>query len=332
MGLSTRLAWSVQQEAWPLREPFHINGYAFTHADVIVVTVDDGEFVGRGEGAGVYYRGETPATMAADVARAFDLRPDLDRQTLQSILPPGGARAALDAALWDIEAHRAGQPVWQLAGVGEPRPARTTITLGVAGIASTVAAAIAQTDAVALKLKLAGDGQDEQRIREVRAIRPDVWLAVDANQALDRTSLLDLAQTLVDCAVSLVEQPLAVGREADLRDLRFPVPLAADESFQDIADLSRMAESFQVVNIKLDKCGGLTEALRIADEAEHLGLGVMAGTMITTSLGLAPAFVLAQRCAIADLDGPTFLAADRTPAAIYRDGHVVIPADLWGGA
>jgi len=331
MERSGKLAWSVRQESWQLREPFHIKNYVFTHGDVVTVTLEDGDATGQGEAAGVYYRDETPAGMAAEIERTLTANPALDRDSLQQLLPPGGARYALDSALWALEAKRRKIPVWRLAGVGEPKPVRTTFTLGVDSVERTAAAATASVRARALKLKLAGDGDDAARIHAVRAARPDVWIGVDANQALDRAALLDLIPACVDCGVGLIEQPLPVGHEEDLRGLSLPIPLAADESFQSLADLDRIAGLFQVVNIKLDKCGGLTEALKIATEAERLGIGVMAGTMITTSLGLAPAFVLAQRCDIADLDGPTFLAEDRSPPAHYADGDVVVPMALWGG-
>jgi len=326
------LSWSVRQESWPMRAPFQIKGYAFTHADVVVVTLADGVFVGRGEASGVYYRGETTAGMAEQVDRALRAHPDLDRQSLQSVLPPGGARNALDCAFWALESQQQGMPVWQLCGIGEPSPVRTTFTIGVADIERTVAAANGYEQARALKLKLAGDGNDAARIQAVRRARPTAWLGVDANQALDVGSLISLAPTLVECGVALVEQPLSIGCEEELRGLDFPIPLAADESFQCLADLSRIAGMFQVVNIKLDKCGGLTEALRIVDAAGQYGLGIMAGTMITTSLGLAPAFVLAQRCDIADLDGPVFLREDRDDPVRYRDGSIDVPPGLWGAA
>jgi L-alanine-DL-glutamate epimerase-like enolase superfamily enzyme len=270
--------------------------------------------------------------MAEQIERTLGAHPDLDRQSLQAVLPAGGARNALDCAFWAIEAQRQGVPVWQLCGIAEAVPVRTTFTIGVTDIDRTVAAATAYGQARALKLKLAGDGDDAARIRAVRLARPTVWLGVDANQALDLASLASLAPTMVECGVALVEQPLPIGREQELRGIDFPIPLAADESFQCLADLERMAGLFQVVNIKLDKCGGLTEALRIVDAAGQFGIAVMAGTMITTSLGLAPAFILAQLCDIADLDGPVFLSEDRADPARYRDGCVEVPLALWGGA
>ena len=324
------LTWEIRQEAWPMREAFHIKGYSFTHADVVTVTIDSGGTRGSGEAAGVYYHDETVAGLAAQIDRTLRDNPRLDRAALQTLLPPGGARNALDCALWAIEAQQRGLPVWQLVGIERPVPILTTFTLGVTSINRTVAAAKGYSRARALKLKLGGDGIDDARIRAVRAARPDVWLGVDANQAFDRRALLDLVPVLVECEVALIEQPLPVGSEEELRGLDLPIPLAADESFQSAADLPRMAGIFQVVNIKLDKCGGLTEALRIVDAAPQFGLGVMAGTMITTSLGLAPAFLLAQRCSIADLDGPVFLSEDRPMPARYHDGYIEIPGDLWG--
>jgi len=255
---------------------------------------------------------------------------DLDRAALPERLPPGGARNALDCALWDLEARRAGEPVWRLAGLPQPRPLRTTCTIGVAAPEAMGRRAVTLSAARALKLKLNGDGQDAQRIRAVRAARPDVWLGVDANHGFDLPGLAGLAATLVDCDVRLVEQPLTVGQEDELRELGFPVPLCADESVQSGADLEALVGRFQVINIKLDKCGGLTEGLAMVERARALGFKVMVGNMTCTSLGCAPAFLLAQVCDLADLDGPMFLRADRAEAVRYRDGDIHCEPDVWG--
>jgi L-Ala-D/L-Glu epimerase len=325
------LSGTVNIESWPLREPLQIKGYVFPNADVVTVTLSDGIHQGRGEAAGVYYRGETPEQMCRDIEAELASPGPLDRTTLASRLAPGGARNALDCALWDLAARQAGQPVWRLAGLAPPRPLRTTLTFGVSSVAATARAVAGARSAKALKLKLAGDEDDARRILAVRAERPDVWLAVDANQALDLAGLLELAGPLVDAGVAMVEQPLPIGEDYRLAGLDFPIPLAADESIQSSAYLSGLHGLYQVINIKLDKCGGLTEGLAMARVARNLGFKVMVGGMACTSLGLAPGFVLGQVCDIADLDAPTFLRTDRTPCAVYADGDVTCGPEVWGG-
>ena len=321
----------VQAESWPFHEPFRIKGYEFPNAEVVTVTLSDGVHEGRGEAAGVYYRGETLAQMAGDIERVLREPGDLDRVSLARQLGPGGARNALDCALWELAARQQGQPVWRLADLRSPRPLRTTLTLGVDTIARTSQGARDAGWARALKLKLAGDGDDADRVRAVRAARPDVWLSVDANQALDLEDLLRLAGPLQDAGVAMVEQPLPVGEEFRLAGLDYPLPLAADESVQSTADLAALQGLFQVINIKLDKCGGLTEGLAMAGAARAMGFQVMAGTMISTSLGLAPGFVLGQVCDIVDLDAATFLRKDRDAAVQYKDGDIFCGPDVWGG-
>jgi L-alanine-DL-glutamate epimerase-like enolase superfamily enzyme len=192
--------------------------------------------------------------------------------------------------------------------------------------------ALAYQDAKAIKVKLTGQPSDADRIRAVRAVRPDVWLGVDANQGFSRTFLENLMPVLVEARVELIEQPFAVGSEALLDGFDSPIAVAADESVQDGADLRGLVGRFDVVNIKLDKCGGLTEALAMAREASKLGLRVMVGNTVGTSLAMAPGFVLGQVCTVVDLDGPLFLLSDRPQAARYSDGMIFCPEDLWGGA
>jgi L-alanine-DL-glutamate epimerase-like enolase superfamily enzyme len=191
----------------------------------------------------------------------------------------------------------------------------------------------ALTEARALKLKLSGEtGIDAERVRAARSARPDVWLAVDANQGFTRDSLSALMPVLVAAGVKLIEQPLPRGREADLDGFSSPIPIAADESVQGLAEVPSLVGRFDVVNIKLDKCGGLTEALVIARQARELGMDVMVGNMLGTSLAMAPAFVLGQLCDFLDLDGPTFIARDVEPGVVYRNGEIWCPETVWGGA
>jgi L-alanine-DL-glutamate epimerase-like enolase superfamily enzyme len=333
---ATRLHLTVRLEEWPLKRPFHITGHVFTATPVVVAEISDGVHTGRGEAAGVYYRNDLPAQAAAAMEAVRPrIEAGIDRAGLAALLPPGCARNALDCALWDMEAQAARVPVWELAGLAAPHPLLTTFTLGAEapGVMAAGARAYAQAyeGARALKLKLNGDGQDGARVAAVRAACPDAILAVDANQGFTPGTLQALWPILTGCGVTLVEQPYPVGNEAWLDAHDRAIPIAADESVQSLADIDALRGRFDIVNIKLDKSGGLTEALAMARRARALGLGVMVGNMTGTSLAMAPAFVLGQLCDVVDLDGPVFLAEDRTPGMHYRDGMVDIPVPFWGG-
>jgi len=328
------LRLSVATETLRLAQPFRIAGYVFETADVLVVELDDGTYRGRGEGAGVYYLGDDLTHMAAAIARARNaIEAGPTREALRAILPPGGARNAVDAALWELEAARRGQPVWALAGLAEaPRPIVTTFTVSADTPEAMAAVALSYAAARSIKVKLTGElDLDLARVAAVRAARPDVWLGVDGNQGFARGDLDALVAGLSAHRVSLLEQPLPRGREADLDGYRSPVPIAGDESLLSLADVAGAVGRFDVVNIKLDKCGGLTEGLLMVAEARARGLSVMVGTMIGTSLATAPGFVLGQLADLVDLDGPTFLAGDRTPGVCYDDGTLFAGPEVWGG-
>ena len=327
-----KLQLSLATETLTLATPFRISGYVFEGVDAIVVTLDDGTHRGRGEASGVYYLGDDAAHMRAALegARAA-IEAGPSRAELRSILPAGGARNAVDAALWELESKRANTPVWALAGLEAPRPLVTTFTLGADEPAKMAEGAIAYAQAKSIKIKLTGElDLDIARVQAIRAARPDVWLGVDGNQGFAIGDLDALVAAMVAADVSLIEQPLARGREADLEGYRSPIPLAADESALTLDDVPGLVGRFQVFNIKLDKCGGLTEGLMIAHAAREAGLGVMVGNMVCTSLGMAPGFVLGQLCDINDLDGPIFLKQDRTPAIVYRDGAAWCDESVWG--
>ena len=315
-----------------LAEPFQIAGHVFDTAEVLTVALDDGAHRGQGEGGGVYYLGDDLAHMLAEVERvrgAIEAGPN--REELRAILPPGGARNAIDAALWDLEAKRCGTPVWRLAGVRAPRPIVTTFTVSADTPAAMGAKAVSYAGVRSIKMKLTGElDLDLARVTAVRAARPDVWLGVDGNQGFARADLPALIEGLVAARVALLEQPLARGCDAELEGLGSPVPIAGDESLLCLADVAGAVGRFDVFNIKLDKCGGLTEGLLIAAEARAHGLGVMVGTMVGTSLATAPGFVLGQIADLVDLDGPTFLAQDRVPAVTYRDGMLFAGPEVWG--
>lgn len=321
----------ISVETWPLANPFRITGRTYTEIELVVATVRDGEYEGRGEAAGVDYLGETPASIAAAIHSARGaFAAHMNRAKLQSLLPAGDARNALDCALWDLEAARSGRPVWKAANVASPQPCLTTWTIG-ADVPEIVAErALAFADARAIKLKLTGDGLDAARVSAVRSVRPEIWLGVDGNQGFSRSTLEELIPALVAANVALIEQPLPMDRDADLHGLLSPIPLAADESVQGFGSIDRLADAVSMINIKLDKCGGLTEGLAMVEAARARGLGVMVGNMLGTSLAMAPAFVIGQFCDIVDLDGPVLLQRDRVPAAVYRDGAIWCGDETWG--
>jgi L-alanine-DL-glutamate epimerase-like enolase superfamily enzyme len=323
----------VEIEKLRLSAPFRISGFVFEEQEVVVVTLDDGKHRGRGEASGVYYLGDTAQSMAVEIEAArATIERGIERTTLQQLLPPGGARNAVDCALWELEAHRSGVAVWQLAGLDAPKPLVTTFTLGADDPAAMAAGARKYAQARSLKLKLTGDLQEDiERVRAVRAARPDVWMGVDANQGYSIEALAALIGVLDSAGVALLEQPLKRGREADLAGFKSTIPIAADESVLTLPDIAGLVGRFSVVNVKLDKCGGLTEGLAMAREARRLGLGVMVGNMVGTSLAMAPAFVLGQLCDVVDLDGPIFLAKDRTPSMTYTDGRAWSGEQVWGG-
>ncbi|MGH8236704.1 MAG: dipeptide epimerase [Steroidobacteraceae bacterium] len=319
-------------EKFPLKESFHITGYTLVDIDVVMVTLESDGHTGRGEASGVYYRKDDDAP---GMARQIEtVRPQIevgiDRGSLQRLLPAGGAGNAVDCALWDLEAKQTDQAAWQIAGLDRPRSLLTTFTVGAGDPEKMAADARAYGHAKALKLKLTGQPVDADRVCAVRAARPDVWLGVDANQGFTRSLLDQLLPVLVQARVQLIEQPFAAGQEAQLKGLNSPIAIAADESAQGLGDLPGLVGRYDVVNIKLDKCGGLTEGLAMARTARQLGLDVMVGNMVGTSLAMAPAFVVGQLCSVVDLDGPVLLSRDRSPSVHYENGRISCPEELWG--
>jgi L-alanine-DL-glutamate epimerase-like enolase superfamily enzyme len=328
MGQS--LTYRVERHA--LAAPFRISGYVFEASDLVVVELTDGTHRGRGEGGGVYYLGdEAPQMIEQLEASRAAIEACESREALRQILPPGGARNAVDCAMWELEASRQNVPAYKIAGFDALKPLVTTFTLGADEPEIMAEGARNYVGARAIKIKLTGSLElDVARVRSVREARPDVWIGVDANQGYGIQDLSALVQAMDRLKVSLIEQPLRRGAEADLDRFNSAIPLAADESALSLDDVAGLIGRFQVVNIKLDKCGGLTEALLIAKEARRLGLGVMVGNMVGTSLAMAPAFILGQLCEIVDLDGPTFLKQDRVPGVEYGDGRIWCPDEVWG--
>jgi L-alanine-DL-glutamate epimerase-like enolase superfamily enzyme len=325
---------TVEKAEIRFAEPFRITGYVFEAMPSIVARIADGRTVGRGEAAGVYYLGDDQDRMLATIE---EVRPEIEsglsRDRLQQLLPACGARNALDCALWELDSRLANVPVWKLAGVPRPRPLVTTFTLPADDPAVLSAKVAKLAFAKAIKLKLDGNADlDRERIAVVRGARPDAWLAVDANQGFVPADLDKLGAAARDYSVSLIEQPLKRGEDSGLQGWRPGVPVAADESILDLDELEQLGHYFDVINIKLDKCGGLTEALTMARAARMFGKQVMVGNMGGSTLAMAPGFVLGQICDVVDLDGPYGLADDPLAGEIYRDGMIYVPETLWGAA
>lgn len=322
----------VRSETWPLASPFTISRGSRTETEVVVATLGDGPLTGWGECMANPRYGETREAVAATLE---GLRADieagrLDRPALQEALPPGAARNALDCAFWDIEAKRAGIRVWQLAGLRAPQPLETAYTISIDTPAAMGAAARANAYRPLLKIKLSG-AEDLERVAAVRAGAPRARLIVDANEGWQADQLGPMSRELQKLHVQLIEQPLPEGSDDALEGQASAIPVCADESCHTRAGLDRLARLYDAVNIKLDKAGGLTEALLLRDAALARGLRVMVGCMVSTSLAMAPATLVAQGAAFVDLDGPLLLARDREPALRY-EGSMVYPPDaaLWG--
>ena len=321
----------IHLEKWPIAGKFAISRGAKTKAEVVVAELADGPHRGRGECVPYARYGETVRGVAAAIAALREpLARGLDRAGLQECLPRGAARNALDCGLWDLEAKRTGRPVHALAGLPPPAALVTAYTISLDTPAAMAAGVAKAASRRLLKVKLGAAG-DPARIRAVRAAAPHCELIVDANEAWDAGNL---AQNLAACAearVTLVEQPVPAGADQCLAAFPHPIPICADESVHDCASLAGLAGKYDAVNIKLDKAGGLTEALRLAAEAERLGFGLMVGCMVATSLAMAPACLLAQRASVVDLDGPLLLAADRAGGLRYEGSFVHPPsAEFWG--
>lgn len=327
-----KLHCTLSVESWPLKTPFRIAGATMHDVPVLLLELRDAEGrTGRGEAAGVDYAGETPYSMAGQIAAIEDrLHAGLSGEELLRLLPIGGARNALDCALWDLRAKQSGRRVWQLAGLPAPNPLLTALTIGLGDDDETRAKARAAADCPLLKIKV----DAERHIDAVRIVReccPRARLIIDANGAWQRRQLETLLPAMQAAGVELVEQPLAAGDDEALDGLRSAIPLAADESCTDRQSLRALAGRYQYINIKLDKCGGLTEALLLAERASALGFGLMVGNMCGTSLAMAPAFLLGQLCRYVDLDGPQLQLQDRAFPMPLIDQRLQAPVpELWG--
>jgi L-alanine-DL-glutamate epimerase-like enolase superfamily enzyme len=317
---------------WPLIEPFAISRGVETHARTLVVTLtDSNNHAGRGESSGVTYHGETIASLMHDLeAVRIQIEAGIDRQQLGQLLPAGGARAGLDAALWDLEAKQSGTPAWRLAGLPAIHQVDTAFTIGIRDAAGYAHAAAQRADFRYLKVKVSNH-DPLVAIAAVHRAAPAARLIVDPNQSWNVEMVEALAPALAEMGVVLLEQPFLAGSEDGLAGYRCPIEIAADEAVQHRGDLARAARFYDVVNIKLDKSGGLTEALALADEAEALGMGLMVGCMLGSSLSIAPAMLLAQRCRFVDLDCPLLQAEDCDQGLAYSGGTISPPEPaLWG--
>lgn len=325
------LTLDAVEEVFPVAGSFTISRGSRTEIRVVTVTVTDGVHVGRGECVPYARYGETvDGVIATILDLAGDLATGLDRSGLQTRLPPGAARNGIDCALWDLEAKRAGCPVWQLAGLPAPSPVETAFTLSLGTPDSMRAAAEKNADRPLLKVKL-GTDDDLGRIEAVRAGAPRSRIIVDANEGWTAEQYTALAPALVRLGVALVEQPLPAGKDEALRGLERVLPVCADESCHDRASLAHLQGKYDAINIKLDKTGGLTEALLMRDAAVAAGYDIMVGCMLGTSLAMAPAFFVAQGAGFVDLDGPLLLAADRPSPVRYEGSIMQVPGQaLWG--
>ena len=320
----------VAVERWPIAGGFRISRGSKTEAVVVVATVRRAGSVGQGEAVPYARYGETvEGVVEALQAQASAVASGMGRDELRRRMPAGAARNALDCALWALEARLAGRPVWQLAGLPEPQPVTTAFTLSLDEPAAMAAAATRAAGRPLLKVKLGGPG-DSERIAAVRAAAPAATLIVDANEAWTADNLAAHLEACARAGVALIEQPLPAGADALLEGLDSPVPLCADESFHGREGLDQLARRYHCANLKLDKTGGLSEAIEVARAVRAQGMELMVGCMLGTSLGMAPAFLLTPWARFVDLDGPLLLATDRTPACRYEGSTMLPPtAEVW---
>lgn len=321
----------ARPHAWKLKEPFAISRGVRDQARVLIVELHEDGKRGRGEACGVPYHGETPETMLAQVEQArAAIEAGCDRQDLLAVLPAGGARHAVDAALWDLEAKLSGVPVWRRANAPRWEAVASAVTIGIRDPDAYEGAARERAGFPWLKVKV-GRGSPLQAVTAVRRGAPQARLIVDTNQSWTLEELRQYAPPLQALGVDLLEQPLAAGSDAGLAGYDSPIPLCADESLSTVDDLAGLVGRYQFVNIKLDKVGGLTSALELAAAARAAGFRLMVGCMLGGSVSVAPGMVLAQQCEVCDLDGPWLQAEDWPQGIIYDAGRMLPPVPaLWG--
>ena len=324
------LSIQAAEEIWPLKQVFRISRGSRSETRVVVVTVTDGQHTGRGEAVPIARYNQTPASVIAQI-ESFKTEKDLDRHRIQELLPAGAARNALDCALWDLEAKISGKRIWELANIPIVLFIETSFTISLDTPAKMGAAAQANADAPLLKVKLGGDDADLARVEAVREAAPASRLIIDANESWSPAHYRKIISALKTLEVELIEQPFPAEADKVLETLDHPIPVCADESCHTGADLPCLKNRYEVVNVKLDKTGGLTEALLLIKRARESRFKLLIGCMVGTSLSMAPARVLASAADYVDLDGPLLLARDREYGLYYRDGKIGIPSrELWG--
>lgn len=318
-------------DAFPLRETFTISRGSRTEAVVVTVRVREGDHKGWGESVPYARYGETPESVVAQITEmAAAVAGEADPIAALQTFPPGAARNALDCALWDLRAKASGRPVWGLLEVEAPQPMVTAYTLSLDEPETMRAKAREHATRPLLKIKLGGE-DDLARLEAVREGAPQATIIVDANEGWSRDTYAALAPRLVDLDVTMVEQPFPAGDDEALIGIERPIPVCADESCHDRASLAALKGKYDMVNIKLDKTGGLTEAIRLRDAARAAGFQVMMGCMVGTSLAMAPALIVAQGAEVVDLDGPLLLAEDRPHPLTYAGSEIgPAPTLLWG--
>lgn len=321
---------SILQQSWPLAEVFTIARGSRTHAHVIQVTLQEGDAVGRGECVPYARYGESLESVINSIRSVQTaLEAGLSKENLQGYLPAGAARNALDAALWDLESQITGQPVWHNAGLCEPDDAITAYTLSLQNAEAMGQAAAKQAHRPLLKIKLGQDG-DTERLQAVRQHAPKSRLIVDANEGWTEDNLADNLEACLKAGVEMIEQPLPASADNCLKNVKSPIILCADESIHDTASLEHIVDRYQAINIKLDKTGGLTEAIKLLEEAQKAQLAIMIGCMVGTSLAMAPAFLLANQAKWVDLDAPLLLAEDHPDGFSFTGSTMHPTKNLWG--
>ena len=326
----TALLIEAREETWPLKEVFRIARGACTEARVVVVTVSNGEHTGRGECVPIARYNQSTESVIAQI-ESIKGEKSLDRQHVQELLPAGAARNALDCALWDLQAKISGKRLWELTNIPVVPEVVTTLTISLDTEAKMAAAAMANATAPILKLKLGGDDLDLARVKAVREAAPAARLLIDANESWSPEHYEEIVPALKELGVALIEQPFRADADEVLETLDHLIPVCADESCHTTADLPRVKNRYEVINVKLDKTGGLTEALHLCEHAREDGFKLLFGCMVCTSLGIAPARLLATFAEWIDLDGPLLLARDRHHGLFYRNGKIGLPSrELWG--
>jgi L-alanine-DL-glutamate epimerase-like enolase superfamily enzyme len=320
----------AREETWALRTVFRISRGERSETKVVVVTIRDGAHAGRGEGAPIRRYNQTPESVLARIESVKGER-NLDRESLQNLLPPSAARNALDCALWDLEAKRSGKRAWEIANLEMKAEVATSFTISLDTPEKMGIAAKAHSAAPILKLKLGGHDADVARVEAVRKGARNSRLLVDANESWTPEHFRNVAAKFKALGVELIEQPFPANADDILEKLDHPIPICADESCHTAADLPRLKNRYEVINVKLDKTGGLTEGLCLCERAREAGFKLLIGCMVGTSLGMAPARLLASNADYTDLDGPLLLTSDRDHGLDYHDGKIGLPAaELWG--